>query len=110
MSELFVMRRANGDLFTEEVNGKLVITVWSSREAIARYKERNPKLMIFLPARLDRSTIKKVKSGLGVEGATQLFLLSDDAPDAYLDEGRLITLEEIFPTGQIASPVAQAQA
>ena len=109
MSELFVMRRANGDLFTEEINGKLVIPVWSGRDAVARYKERNPALMIFLPARLDRSTMKKVTNGRGTEGTTQFFLLSDDAPDAYLDEGRLITLEEIFPEGQIASPVAEAQ-
>ena len=109
MGELFVMRRANGNLFSQEINGELVIPVWSGREAVARYKERNPELMIFLPARLDRSTTKKVTSGRGVEGTTRFFLLSDDAPDAYLDEGRLITLEEIFPEGQIASPVAQAQ-
>ncbi len=109
MSELFVMRRANGDLLTEEINGKLVIPVWSGREAVARYKERNPELMIFLPARLDRSTMKKGTSGRGAEGTTHFFLLSDDAPDAYLDDGRLITLEEGFPEGQIASPAAQAQ-
>ena len=109
MSELFVMRRANGNLFTEEINGKLVIPVWSSAEAVARYRERNPELMTFLPARLDRPAMNRVKSGLGTEGTTQLFLLSEDAPDAYLDEGRLITLEEIFLEGEIASPVARAQ-
>ncbi len=109
MSELFVMRRANGNLFTRETNGELVIPVWSSRGAIARYKERNPELMIFLPARLDRSTIKRVTSGSGAEVATQFFLLSDDAPDAYLDEGRLIAPEEIISENQTASPVAQAQ-
>ena len=109
MSELFVMRRANGDLFTHEINGELVTPVWSGRGGVARYKERNPELMFFLPARLDRSTTKKVNSGRGAEGTTRFFILSDDAPDAYLDEGRLITLEEILPEGQIASPVAQAQ-
>lgn len=109
MSELFVMRRANGNLFTREIDGKLVTPVWSSRDAIARYKERNPELMIFLPARLDRSTIKRVTSGFGTEGTTQFFLLSDDAPDAYLDEGRLIAPEEIISGDQTASPVAQAQ-
>ncbi|HJQ70130.1 MAG TPA: hypothetical protein VKA70_14235 [Blastocatellia bacterium] len=109
MSELFVMRRANGDLFTRGINGELVIPVWSGSDAVARYKERNPELMIFLPARLDRSTMKKVTSGRGAEGTTKFFLLSDDAPDAYLDEGRLVTLEEIFPEGRINAPVAQAQ-
>ena len=105
MSELFVLRRANGNLFTQEINGKLVIPVWSSRDGIARYKERNPELMIFLPAQLDRSTIKRIENGVGVEGTTQFFLLSDDALDAYLDEGRLITLEEVTSRGQNASPV-----
>ena len=109
MGELFVIRRANGDLFTHEINGELVTPVWSGRDAVARYKERNPRLMFFLPARLDRSTIKKVTSGRGTEGAKRFFLLSNDAPDAYLDEGRLIALEEISPEGRIASPVAQAQ-
>jgi hypothetical protein len=86
-----------------------VIPVWSSRDAVARYKERNPRLMIFLPARLDPSTIKRVKSGLGKEATTRLFLLSDDAPHAYLDEGRVISLEDIFLRGEIASPAAEAQ-
>ena len=109
MSELFMMRRANGDLFTEEINGELVIPVWSGKDAVARYKERNPELRIFLPARLDRTTMRRVESGRGAEGTTRFFLLSDDAPDAYLDEGRLIAPEEVFPEGQTALPVAQAQ-
>ena len=109
MSELFVVRRANGNLFTREINGKLVIPVWSSRDAVARYKERNPELMIFLPARLDSSTIKRVTGGIATEETMQLFLLSDDAPDAYLDEGRLIVPEEILTGDQNATPVAQAQ-
>ena len=109
MSELFVMRRANGNLFTREINGELVIPVWSSRETVARYKERNPELRIFLPARLDRPTIKRVTGGFGIEGSTQLFLLSEDAPDAYLDEGRLIAMEEIISGDQTPAPVAQAQ-
>jgi hypothetical protein len=109
MSELFVMRRANGNLFTREINGELVIPVWSSRDAVDRYKERNPELMIFLPARLDRSTKKRVAGGRGAEATTRFFLLSDDAPDADLDEGRLIAPDEITLGDQAASPVARAQ-
>jgi hypothetical protein len=108
MSELYVMRRANGDLFNEEVGGKLVIPAWSSREAVARYRERNPELMLFLPVRLDRSLMKKIKSTLGTE-AMEFFLLSEDAPDAYLKDGRPITLEEIFPEGQTTSEPAHLQ-
>lgn len=109
MSELFVMRRANGNLFTREINGELVIPAWSSRDATARYKERNPELMTFLPARLDRSTIKRVTGGNGTEGIAKFFLLSDGAPDADLDEGRVVTLEELIRGDQTPAPAVRAQ-
>jgi hypothetical protein len=109
MSEMFVMRRADGDLFTEEINGKLSIPVWSSEEALARYKERNPELMTFLATRLTRSLINRPGSGLAGEGATAFFLLSEDDPDADLDDGRPISLEEIFPESEHTLQPAQLQ-
>jgi hypothetical protein len=109
MGELYVMRRANGDLFAEQINGELVIPVWSSEEEVARFKARNPELIIFLPARLDRPLIKRIKSGLLDVGTTKFFLLSDNDPDAHLDEGRQVKLEELFPEGQINSQAVQAQ-
>lgn len=99
MSEMFVMRRANGDLFTEEINGKLGIPVWSNEEALARYRERNPALMTFLAARLTRSLINKIGNRLGNEGTVEFFLLAEDDPDADLEDGRPISLEEILPGG-----------
>src|SRR5215216_2359308 len=99
MSDVFVMRRANGDLFTEEINGRLRIPVWKSEEAVARYRERNPELITFLPMRLSRPSIKKAVSGLGSVGVTEFFLISEDDPDADLTDGKPISLEEIFPEG-----------
>jgi hypothetical protein len=99
MSEMFVMRRANGDLFTEKINGKLGIPVWSTEEAPARYRERNPELMTFLAARLTRSLINKIGNRLGNEGTAEFFLLTEDDPDADLEDGRPISLEEILPGG-----------
>ena len=103
MSEMYVMRRANGDLFTQEVEGRTLLPVWSSREAVARYKERNPELMIFLPTRLDQKLWNRFASGLGREGVADFFLLSEDAPDAYLKDGRPISLEEAFRESSVAS-------
>jgi hypothetical protein len=100
MSEMFVMRRANGDLFTETVGGRLGVPVWSSEEALERYKERNPELMTFLPTRLTRSLSNRIGSGLGSEGASEFFLLAEDDPDADLDDGRSISREEIFSEGE----------
>jgi hypothetical protein len=99
MSEMFVVQRANGDLFTEEINGTLGIPVWSNEESLARYRERNPELMTFLAARLTRSLINKIGNRLGNEGTVEFFLLSEDDPDADLEDGRPISLEEILPGG-----------
>lgn len=109
MSEMFVMRRADGDLFIEEINGKRVAPVWSSEEGLARYKERNPELMTFLATRLTRSLINRLESGQTGEGAIGFFLLSEDDPDADLDDGRPISLEEIFPESEHALQPAQLQ-
>lgn len=108
MSELFVMRRANGDLFAEQINGKLRIFAWSNETAVLRHKARNPDLIVFLPARLDRSLITRIRR-LGSEGEPEIFLLSDDEPDADLNDGRPIPLAEIFPEGEITSQPARLE-
>lgn len=109
MSEMFIMRRANGDLFTEELNGRMRVPVWSSEEALARYKERNPELMIFFPTRLTGFLIDKIRGGLGSEGGAEFFLLDEDDPDANLDDGKPIPLEEIFSGGDSTPQPAQPQ-
>lgn len=109
MSEMFVMRRADGRLFTEEIDGRLNIPVWSGQESLARYKERNPKLMTFVPTRLTRSLISSPVSGAAGEGVAGFFLLSEDDPDAHLDDGRSISLEEIFPQTEHTIQPAQLQ-
>jgi hypothetical protein len=110
MNEVFVMRRANGNLFTEEINNKVRVPVWSSEEAVKRYKERNPELSVFLPQRLSRSLLKNLPGQSGPEGTTEFFLLSDEDSDADLDDGTPITLQEILPEGEHAPQSAHAQA
>ena len=109
MSDVYVVRRANGDLFTEEINGRLRIPVWKSEEAVARYRERNPELITFLPQRMSRPLMMKVASGLGSERTMEFFLLSEDDPDADLTDGKPVSLEEIFPEGEHTSQPAQSQ-
>jgi len=87
----------------------LRIPVWSSQEALARYKERNPELMTFLATRLTRSLINRLGSRLTGEGAAGFFLLSEDDPDADLDDGRPVSLEEIFPESEHIQQPAQIQ-
>ena len=94
-NDLYVMRRANGDLFTEEIGGRISVPLLSTRDLVDRYKARNPELAVFFPAPLDSRMKKKMKA-LGLEQSAEFFLLSDDDPDAYLDKGRPIRREEIF--------------
>ena len=110
MHELFVMRRANGNLFTEEIDRKLRLPVWSSEEAVLRYKERNPELGVFLPQRLNRALLKNLAVSTPTEAMPEFFLLSDEDPDADLEDGRSVSLEEIFPEGEGAPQSAGAQA
>jgi hypothetical protein len=102
MKDRYVMRRANGDLFVEEANGKVRIPVWPSANAATRYKARNPKLSVYLPTPLNASLLKKINA-LGAEGTTEFFLLSDDDPDAYFNVGRPIMQEELFSENETTS-------
>jgi len=103
MNEMFVMKRANGDLFTEELDGRLRLPVWSSRAAVARYRARNPELIAYLPVRLDRRLLERFGQG----ATPELFLLSAEAHDAYLSDGRPILPEEIF-SDEVASHITRA--
>ncbi|HMG34451.1 MAG TPA: hypothetical protein VKM94_10970 [Blastocatellia bacterium] len=101
MSSLYVLRRANGNLFTHRLGDKEVIPVWSDRQSVDRYKERNPELMIFFPARVNQRMLVRLKS---VSSSAEFFLLSSDDPSADLEDGRLVTPEEI---SMVVAPGAQ---
>jgi len=94
MDGVFVMRRADGTLFTEDRNGKSTMPIWESEETLARYRERNPALMTWFPARLTRTMFERMRAS---QDATELFLLGGDDPSAELDDGRPVSLQEIFP-------------
>jgi len=94
MDGVFVMRRADGTLFTEEKNGRSTIPVWRSEETLARYRERNPELITWFPARLTRTMLDRMRAS---QDATEFFLLGGDDPSAELDDGRPVSLQEIFP-------------
>jgi hypothetical protein len=112
MSDLFVMRRANGDLFTEVVGGKVVLPVWRGRDSVERYKVRNPELMFFLPAPLDHRLLtsrflNKMDSN---ETPAELFLLAGDDPEADLDDGRPFSPQEVMSITEQAANQAGAGA
>ena len=110
MNELFVMRRAHGTLFTEEIDRKLRLPLWSSEEAVMRYRERNPELGVFLPQRFSRVLLDKLAVSNPTGAMPDFFLLSDEDPDADLEDGKSVTLEEVFPEDKGTPQPAHAQA
>ena len=101
MAEMLVMRRANGDLFTEEINGRTVIPMWSSRDAVARYRERNPELLTYLPARLNDALLRRIRQS--EDGHATFFLMAEDAPDANLKRGREVAFDELLFANNLTS-------
>jgi len=90
------MRRANGDLLTEDIGGKQYIPAWTSIDALLRYKERNPRLMIYLPRHVDRLLLTKVAAGSDAGPPAQFFLLSDDSPEADLSDGTPVSVDDVL--------------
>ena len=105
MSEMLVMRRANGDLLTEEIGGQRYIPAWTSIEALLRYRERNPQLMIYLPLHINRSLLTKVAASSDAGSPTRFFVLSDDSPEAELSDGTPVILDDVLsqPASQSAN-------
>lgn len=96
MAEMLVMRRANGDLFGKEINGQPRILVWSSRAACARYRARNPELLTYLPARLDDALMQRIVDGANGARHATFFLIAEDAPDASLERGSMVSPDELL--------------
>jgi hypothetical protein len=103
MNEMFVMKRANSDLLAAQMDGRRQLPVWSGRDAVARYRARNPEWITYLPVRLNRRLTQR----LGQEATPELFLLSEEAHAAYLNDGRPILPEEIF-SDEVASHLTRA--
>lgn len=61
MNDMLVLRRADGELFTEEINGKQVIPLWSSAEEVARYIGTQPEARYFPAYSVDRRAKEQIE-------------------------------------------------
>jgi hypothetical protein len=90
MSTYYVLRKANGDILTVEVEGKQYIPVWDSEIGLRRSKRANPDLIVYVPAPADRRLIERKFPKLDVP----FFLI--DSEDVDLQTGREISRDEVF--------------
>jgi hypothetical protein len=107
VDQLIMMRRANGELFTLMLKGRVHLALWRSLQSAVYYKARNPELLVFSPASAASPFGQKSLAALQRADAG-LFLLTGTGR-ARLGDGRQISWQEIkdhLPASSLASATA----
>jgi hypothetical protein len=100
MGTVYAMRRANGDWFSREVNGRLSLPLFHSVHDALMSRLRNFGMLLYKPVTLDSRLLKQL---LSQDGAKDLdFCLIED-PFASLEHGQLIE------RGQLLNPLSSTQ-
>ena len=87
MSDIYVMQRANGDVFTLDDNGRFRVPIFNSTRYGFLARVRNLGMLLFKPVKLDSGLLKQlVPTGSAAE--VDFWLVSD--PFINLNQGRLI--------------------
>jgi hypothetical protein len=96
MNVYYVLRKANGDVLTIDVEGKEYIPVWESDVAIRRSKSANPDFVVYVPALLNRRLLERAPRHWGLP----FYLVDSRDPD--LQSGQEIGREEILGPSELA--------
>jgi hypothetical protein len=94
----YILRRANGEIFTLQRDGVTYVAVWADERDVRRSKSANPDLMVYVPAPVSERVLRQ---RLG-DRPIRFFLVDGRDPD--LKTGREISPEEVL--GQAAFPKA----
>ncbi len=92
MSDIYVMQRANGDVFSLDDHGRFRVPLFNSSSDAFQARLRNFGMLLFKPVRLDDDLLKEM---VPVGGAAEVdFWLVND-PLINLKRGRLIQPEQL---------------
>ena len=92
MSNIYVMQRANGDVFSLDDHGRFRVPLFNSSSDAFQARLRNFGMLLFKPVQLDAGLLKKL---VPVGGAAELdFWLVND-PLINLNRGRLVQPEQL---------------
>ena len=91
MSNLFAMRRANGDWFALDDEGSFRVPVFHNSAAAMVARSRETGMECFRPVLLDESTFKNLTT---TDGGKACFWLVDD-PLMKLSRGRALDDQEL---------------
>ena len=108
MSKYYSMRRANGDLFIQEIRGKICIPVWATDEQAVRFKVRNPELTLYRPSILERRMVELMREK-SPDRDIGLFLFREDSSETSLDSGVFKKDDDFFDQVKVAPSSVKAQ-
>jgi hypothetical protein len=92
MSDIYVMQRANGDVFTFDDHGRFRVPLFNSNSDAFLARLRNFEMLLCNPVQLDAGLLKQLEP---VGGAAELeFWLVND-PLINLNGGRLVQSEQL---------------
>jgi len=63
MADVYAMRRANGDWFVLEDNGRMLMPLFHSRHDALMARLRTVDMLLFSPIALDAESLEKIVSG-----------------------------------------------
>ncbi len=92
MSDIYVMQRANGDVFSLDDHGRFRVPLFNSSSDAIQARLRNFGMLLFKPVQLDADLLKQL---VPVGGAAEVdFWLVND-PLINLNRGRLVQSEQL---------------
>jgi len=92
MSNIYVMQRANGDVFAVDDHGRFRVPLFNSTSDAFLARLRNFGMLLFKPVPLDAGLLKQLVP-VGSAAEVDFWLVSD--PLINLDHGRLVQPEQL---------------
>ena len=92
MSDIYVMQRANGDVFALDHHGRFRVPLFNSSSDAFLARSRNLGMLLFKPVQLDASLLEELVP-LGGAAEVDFWLVSD--PLINLNRGRLVQAAQL---------------
>ena len=99
MSNLYAMRRANGDWFTLQEQGKLLVPVFHTAHDALMARLRTVEMLTFAPVALGSDLLKEI-----TDAQTEVGFCLVENPFASLKRGQTLSQAQIMALITIAAP------
>jgi len=92
MSDIYVMQRANGDVFAFDDHGRYGVPLFNNSNDAFVARSRNSEMLVFKPVQLDAGLLKQL---VPVGGAAEVEFWLVNNPLINLNRGRLVQPEQL---------------